>query len=97
MSIEAEESFSSDLWQCVLMTTPNYKCIFVNYFGNWTDSVVSMVNLDITDNEVVLSVTLQVFSLNTSKLLDKPNNIMTQLKNIYLFQTNKGIFIVSLH
>ena len=54
--------------------------VFVNYFDNWTDSIILTIDLDISEDEHILLLVLQDLSSNTSKLVDKP----TYLRDLLL-------------
>ena len=76
--LEAEESFL--LVSSVSCTSrPNkfkiyftVNLAFVNYFDNWTDSIMSIINLNITDDEETSPLVLQDLTISTAEHTEKP-------------------------
>ena len=58
--------------------------MFANYSGNWTDSIMHTLNLNITKDKQTLPIALQDLMLNTSNHIDKTTHLsdfITQFKN----------------
>ena len=71
--LEAEETFLLDSLPDDHPQLENVFVVnlaYVHYFNNQTDSVMATPSLDDTENEQELPVTLQDFSLNTSKWIN---------------------------
>ena len=101
--LEAEERFLLDSFAACSYEPDSFKMYltinlaFINYFDNWTDSNLPSINIDITEQEQTLPLTLQDLNLKHSVLMERPillRDFIIKLKNNQkCFVNQQRIFI----